>query len=383
MKLEQLANAYVHLERQVNNSPRYSKFALHNGAEKKYRPQGGDNTIDIPYKIRHNATLLTASPDSRLFSELMGDGVRLYTHPQFTDYWPDGVVKAAPTASTRTVLAERGYFIKLHFPTRISRFNRRLRASSVRHSLEISQDIEDSRGHAPLRFAFLPESIGITVPEDFGCIIREATPRPVVNDARHLIPFFSLYSTDSSAPTDPPLLTQLIDRSAAQPLEFLLEKIVHPLIECWTWCARERGLLLESHCQNTLLEVDEEFTPRRIVHRDFQSIVVDKQVRAANGLNTLFKKHIIGEDEPPVQQEYSLVYDYLVSGHIFPHLSECLQKHYGVPQKKTDEAIKGIFRELFPNSNDFFPPTTYGFSNKISDDNSVQLEDTHERPRYR
>jgi len=102
VQLEQLADAYMHMERQVNNKPRYSQFATFNGADACFQPSCGDEIIHVPYKIRPDATVLTASPNNRLFSEFMRAGVRLYTHPQFTDYVPDGAVKAAPTASTRT-----------------------------------------------------------------------------------------------------------------------------------------------------------------------------------------------------------------------------------------------------------------------------------------
>ena len=56
-------------------------------------------------------------------------------------------IRVAPTASTRTVLTTETpanvprHFIKLHYPRRISRFNRRLRRLNIHNSIEGSRDL--------------------------------------------------------------------------------------------------------------------------------------------------------------------------------------------------------------------------------------------------
>src|SRR5207237_337181 len=71
-------------------------------------------------------------------------------------------IHVAPTASTRTVLTTATtanvphHFIKLHYPRRISRFNRRLRRKNIRNSIEITHDLE---GVGLGEFAYLPDTL--------------------------------------------------------------------------------------------------------------------------------------------------------------------------------------------------------------------------------
>src|SRR6266567_1887040 len=97
---------------------------------------------------------------------------------------PREQVEVAPTASTRTVLTTATHqnvphhFIKLHYPRRISRFNRRLRRKNIFNSIEATRDV----AHVRLdKFAYLPDAIGFLYGHDesaWGFLVREATPRP-------------------------------------------------------------------------------------------------------------------------------------------------------------------------------------------------------------
>jgi len=382
MKLEELANknAYIYLERYVNK-PKYSVFAQYSEVDERYHPRKKNGSLQIPFTVRTDIKLLTAYPDKKVISQIVNNGIKFFEHPQFNER-ADGFIDANPTASTRTVLSN-DYFIKLHFPARISRFNRRLRADSVEHSIFISRDLEETI-NAPKSFAYLPESIGMIAPEGHGCLIREKIPRPLVEEERHLIPFFALYSEDPNS-NEEPLLVQMIKKSNEQPLNYFISKIVHPFLEIWTFFARERGILLENHCQNTLLELNTNYEPTRIVCRDFQSNMVDAKTRLANKLSIPFKKHLIGgENDPfPVEQEYSIVYDHLVASYVFPYFTKCLNEYFSIPEQTTAKAIQEKFRELFPNQYDYFPETEYKFANKIFENNDVVLEDTNEKPKFR
>jgi hypothetical protein len=387
MQLNELSQegAYIYLERFVNN-PKYSKFAQYSETSKEYHPRFGEGQISIPYKFCRKVKLMMAYPDAKILSDFAREGIPFFTHPQFSKETPDGFVNASPTASTRSVLIEnKPYFIKLHFPARISRFNRRLTESSVEHSILISSDIEESLDFAPKSFAYLPESIGIVHREGHGCILREKTPRPLVKDNRMQIPFFALYSKDPSNKEQDPLIVQMIKSSKSTPLDFFINKIVHPFIECWAWFAKNRGILLESHCQNTLLEVDESFKPKRIVYRDFQSIMVDAEVRKQKNLDIPFKKHVIGtaSDPFPAEQEYSIVYDHFVAHYVFPFFTECLKEYFAISEIETQNAIKNKFRELFPDWEKYFPKTEYKLEDQIFENNEVKLVNTNELPKFR
>src|SRR5207248_3222995 len=114
-------------------------------------------------------------------------------------------IKVAPTASTRTVFTvgdAKGvpaHFLKLHYPRRISRFNRRLRRKNIHNSIEGSRDLAQVRFD---RFAYVPDSLGFTFgggDSAWGFLIREAVPRPLQKE-RFLIPYFALYAGDLKHP---------------------------------------------------------------------------------------------------------------------------------------------------------------------------------------
>src|SRR5439155_18064436 len=160
-------------------------------------------------------------------------------------------IQVAPTASTRTVFTVGGtrevpaHFLKLHYPRRISRFNRRLRRKNIHNSIEGSRDLAHIRFD---RFAYLPDSLGFTFGDGgnpWGFLVREATPRPY-QGRRFLIPYFALYAGDLKHAGHPPLLVQLIERLGADPEAFVVDEIMIPVVECWAKVVRERGILLES-----------------------------------------------------------------------------------------------------------------------------------------
>lgn len=363
---------------------------MYSEVDPQYHPRVGNEKINVPYQLRNDSVLKTAYPNKALLEFMLHDGVRFFTHPQWSTFPYDGIVPATPTASTRTVFAEENnlsYFIKLHFPGRISRFNRRLRPSSVQHSIDISADLEEACDTAPSSFAYLPESIGMFIPQEhgYGCIIRETTPRPVAQEKRMFVPFFSLYSKDPQDPLEKPLLIQLIEHAKEEPLKYVTQHIIEPFLANWIWCAQTRGLLLESHCQNTLLELNEQYEPTRIVYRDFQSIMVDPITREKNNLPIQFKKHIIGSKEEPFsrEEEYSLVYDHFAASYVFPYFSQCLKEYAGIPEQEIEHAIKKTFQTLFPKQETCFPKSVVTMSDNIFEDNQIEVNNTNEQPKYR
>lgn len=374
MKLEQLAEpgAYLHCERYVNQR-RYSTTSEYTEASEEYRPREGKESFLAPYFwLTDNVKLLTANPAPKVLQHARNsNGIRFVLHPDMlTEPNPtidalvkqtNGQLEVTPTASTRTVYSgELDSFLKLHLNKRISRYIRRLRPSSVEHSILISQDLDQAE--IPPFFAYLPESVGVIAGTDdnaIGMIYRETIPRPVINEKRHLVPYFSLWSTDSKQTEDLPLLVQLIQHHKAEPLSFFLEKIIEPLIASWAWGAKERGILLESHGQNTLLELDANYTPTRIVHRDFQSLEVDPEVRKQHRLDMPFNKHRIGIDDPPRKIEYSLVYDVFVGDYLFSHIVKPMTTHFGLKEETLRAGIRRLFQEYIPEWKRYFPADSW------------------------
>src|SRR5204863_6672035 len=114
-------------------------------------------------------------------------------------------IEVAPTASTRTVLTTETlanappHFIKLHYPRRISRFNRRLKRKNIQNSVEVTRDLARVTSE---KFAYLPDTLGFVYGDGddaWGVLVREGTPRPF-RQQRFLIPFFALYGGDLKCP---------------------------------------------------------------------------------------------------------------------------------------------------------------------------------------
>lgn len=213
--------------------------------------------------------------------------------------------------------------------------------------------------------------------------MREAVPRPLVED-RFLIPCFALYAGDSKQPDDPPLLVQMIERLDAEPASFVVNEIFVPVIECWSRIARERGLLMQSHAQNTLLEIDRDFQPRRVVHRDFD-VWVDLETRCRAGLESPFIGVGIRPDMVhPVEQFYSLVYDRFIGHEFFDYVLAVLKRFFGIDEESVRSRVREAFHRCFPDADRFFPThSMFYFSREPPPGREFALEDMRQPPIWR
>src|SRR5437762_2800402 len=176
----------------------------------------------------------------------------------------------------------------------------------------------------------------------------------------------------------------MMERLGAEHQSFMVEEIIIPVLECWAKVVRERGILLESHAQNLLLEIGDDFRPRRVVHRDFD-VWVDAEARRGAGLELPFVGSIIGADTPyPREQHYSLVYDHVIGRELFSYLLGVLARFYGASECAVGGRIAEAFHRNFPDAQDFFPArTTYYFSNELLPGNEFRLVDTKRAPEWR
>src|SRR5438093_11241214 len=251
MKLDAIVQgerALLYMERYVDEETRtYSPFAAKSEVAPEYRPRSDRPSFELitVFAPESQVSMFQAGPQSSLLDFYVQSGeVRFAIHPE--TWASPGIdhldelhafrrgqpIEVAPTASTRTVLttATAGnvphHFIKLHYPRRISRFNRRLRRKNIRNSVEATRDLDHVQFE---KFAYLPDTLGFTYSDGgnpWGFLIREETPRPFQEGARFLVPYFALYGGDLQHPQDRPLLAQLIERLGAEPQEFVIEKIM-------------------------------------------------------------------------------------------------------------------------------------------------------------
>jgi hypothetical protein len=204
--------ALLYMERYVDEGTRtYSPFAAKSEVAPEYRPQGGRPSFELitVFAAESQVEIFQADPHRSLRDFYVRSGeVRFLIHPE--TWKSPGIdhleelhglrrgepIEVAPTASTRTVLTKETranvppHFIKLHYPRRISRFNRRLRRKNIRNSVEATHDLERVSFE---KFAYLADCLGITYGDGgnpWGFLVREATPRPFRRN-RFLVPYFA------------------------------------------------------------------------------------------------------------------------------------------------------------------------------------------------
>jgi hypothetical protein len=406
MKLDAILRnhtALLEMERYVDGGAKtYSEVAARSQAGARYRPEGGAASFDLVMlnAPKDRVAVFNADPSPGLIEHFFRkQGILFPVHPEtYADCSLEGFddlqalpheapIRVAPTASTRTVSVLEptdgvpGHFLKLHYPFRISRFNRRLRRKNIQNSIAVTAELAGVRA---ARFAYLPDVLGITWGSGagaWGFLVREASPRPFI-EGRFLIPGFALFARDLRHPDDPPLLAQLIERLDAEPLSFAVEEIFAPIVECWCAVARGHGFLLESHAQNTLLEINSDFRPRRIVHRDFD-VWIDVEARSRLGLKE--SRFDPGPDPgPPIEQRYSVVYDRFIGHGFFDYLLDLLKRDYGVNEEQVLSRVRQTFHKAFPDADRLFPADTmFYFAKNPPSGREFVLEDQRGSPVWR
>jgi hypothetical protein len=152
--------ALGYMERYVNEGTQtYSPFAARTEVAPQFQPRSDLPSFELVtvHAPEERVSVFQAEPAGSLREfYLRPDGVLFAVHPETWGSFgvenldklhslPRGKpIQVAPTASTRTVLALEHamdaplHFIKLHYPQRISRFNRRLRRANIQNSVALT-----------------------------------------------------------------------------------------------------------------------------------------------------------------------------------------------------------------------------------------------------
>ena len=199
-----------------------------------------------------------------------------------------------PTSSTRTLSVlnpQWPHAVKVHFPFKISRYGRRMRNEVIGQAIAVSGELEAGIEKLDERFGFLREVIGVVhlnlTPEanrgeNWGYVVRDMMPFPQREEPAFLVPGFALYGRDFFAPQTPLLLVDLIGDH--DPVAWVLENVMLPIVRHWVACFLNFGYLLEPHGQNVILEISLHGTVSRIIHRDL-SVGIDMRRRRDLGLS--------------------------------------------------------------------------------------------------
>ncbi len=405
---ESMIPSLVYADRYCNKGTRtYSRHADYTEAGETYRPDskypGFDLPVfEVPPDLMH---LYTANPPKELKAAyLTQNGVLFCIHPQVLEKCKnDPYVKktlsvqkrissipVSPSSSTRTLyVKEKGlaHAVKVHFPFRISRYHRKMRHEVIEQAINISRELERGIDHMDHQFAFLREVIGVSHRnldpdsprgENWGYLIRDMRPYPMVDETRHLIPGFSLYGRDFFNPDKTPLLFHLVGNQ--NPRMFILENIMFPIIRHWVDCFLNFGYLLEPHGQNILLEIDGDSKIQRVVHRDLSLGIHMKRrrhIRLSNeGLNAYNRME--GDEF------LSITYDKFMGHHFFDRLvSLCREKHPYLKDEDFSGPCREEFSRIFPDHETWFPKTVRYFSEARDQFNKPLYEDTGMAPGWR
>ena len=406
--LESFSNEkFIYLERKVNDS-------FYADVSEKYRPLNGADSFRLPFVSLNLDDLdyFEASPDHKVKEHIcFGEKIRFFIHPEMIPTYQKMGIKeltnisgnftASPTSSTRTVITldhNPAFMVKTDLEKKLGDGIRQLKRKQVNHSYRVCQDLNSAK--LPSSFAYLPESMGAVYSFngfEVGMIIRELGIKPQNNQRSCMFPLFSLFCKDFNNNQDPLLLTQLLENqtsSSKRCFDIFREQILSPYINSWAHLILNRGLQLEMHAQNTLLETDENGKVSRVIYRDLQDVFVDLKIRAFKNLGNLFERNILGQPERAYktgnklitdpekcrQISYSLVYDYRI-GRALDLFSEALETGGYVLKKDFIAATKEIWdsnfkgTEIFPKKAYYLKPNQHNLEREL-----VFIE---EDPKYR
>jgi hypothetical protein len=217
--------------------------------------------FDAPFARVKQDTLIVFQdqPSQEVHDAIFENDTALFMwHPDVSSPFPaaDGHIVVSPTSSTRTLLTRKlahNFMAKTDLDKRHFRFIRRLKGSSVEHSVAVNRDIRlaTETGAVPF-YAYLPEVIGLVYGDmqtGTGVLYRELQPRPLVQESRILVPYFALYSHDGYFPQDKPLMFDLIERkSANDPVGFFVNVLVGLVQDTWVYFVANRALCRHVWC---------------------------------------------------------------------------------------------------------------------------------------
>lgn len=397
-----------YFERYRNAGTRtYSTHAAYTDADRRFRPDSTYEGFDLPaFHVPIDSVHIYSSnaPADLITAYARGSEALVCIHPQVIESCPTDIyvrhalqvcssrstIHVIPSSSTRTLYVDAPgtpLALKVHFPFKVSRYTRRMRAEVIEQAVNVSRELEAGVDRLEGDFTFLREVIGIAFrnlepelprAENWGYLVRDMTPYPAAEGEETLVPGFALYGKDYFEPEAQPFLFDLIGDH--EPVQFVLEHIMLPIIRHWVGCFQTFGYLLEPHGQNVLLALGQDLSIRRIIHRDL-SVGIDMRRRADVGVSDEgFNQY--NRVEPLAF--HSITYDRFMGGHFFDRIVEiCQQRYLGVSRSDFTEPCRKEFAKLFPDYGEYFPETVWYFSEQRDEYNKPLFLDTGALPEWR
>lgn len=367
----------LYMERLVNDgSP--SKFSFVNTTSRETSPLHAES-FHLCATPCDNSRIVSFGTSSLAFF----NSNYLIVHPDWktkNPFFPviDTDIRVAPTSSSRTVkLLDEDVYVKLFYPGVLGRITRELGVEHILSGIDItnvlSKLIDDNL--LPRTFAFLPERCGKVLRHahgDVGYIVRESTPIGMqCNQIHALLPAFSLFSTDRQS-DDIPIIIQMLNQKQNK-VDFLLEQLIYPLIDCYFSCIFCGGIQPELHAQNFLVGIDSNCNIVSIVLRDLDSADKDLEIMSRLGLPITLKSKpykCINTQQENYRIKHSFMYDHKLGEYFFDELLKCVHKHGIVQADMIQTQIQAYVRYKYGGLlTDFFPDNQcwYKFQNVLID----------------
>lgn len=253
---------------------------------------------------------------------------------------------ASPTASVRTVanLTEHGrieYFVKLHFPSLLGRFERSLQLHKWAASLERSRLFKEAYQDKRMEWSFLEEFSGqfysgSNSNSAFGNIFRSSFPFGHEEDNSFLIiPAFSLFAKPHVGTTS---IIQAIRVKHGWTVDECLEHFAISTIDMYFELWLDFGLMPELNAQNLLFLYDMNDGKIMPVVRDMQDTYVDQEI--IHRPYCITYKCISGGDEI-TQARRSFSFDFKLGEYFLHPLIKSLSI-----RSKSDDLDRGLLWRL-------------------------------------
>lgn len=147
---------------------------------------------------------------------------------------------------------------------------------------------------------------------EFGMIGRNYVPYNRNLSNGFLLPSFSLFSKDITDSSDKSILYQILIHKANKK-EYLLSKIIFPLLSSYITLIKSYGLIPEINSQNVLFLVNKNLGIETTVFRDLMGVEKDLSIRKELGINMEFDSNdykVIEKSDPLYFKRHSFSYDF-------------------------------------------------------------------------
>ena len=201
--------------------------------------------------------------------------------------WPTPRFIATPTASHRTLLVwnpksrARPFLVKTSVNIWIGGLNRNVRLKELRRTVGMSAlfaEIPKPRlsRHGVL---LLDDPVGLLHNQTNAGLLARDAPRKL-SRGEEIAPIFSLLASKEGKP---PRIVELVQTSGLDPITWVDEFILKPLIYQAYFLAMTAGLVGEMHEQNILMELRDGVPTKRFWQRDLGGFGVERALRRLAG----------------------------------------------------------------------------------------------------